>query len=109
MTEPQKIDGTTLGFSIYPYHFSFQDKIKDKSSNQKLVIYKLKNSEFIEPECKVFEEKFASHLVPRNHVERLLKEFVVANPQYVQSKRRAVEFFNYSLTLDKNEEEVKNL
>ena len=47
ITEPQKIEGTNLGFSVYPYHFSFEDKFRERGINQKIVIFKIKDSEFV--------------------------------------------------------------
>ncbi len=109
ITEPQKIEGTKLGFSVYPYHFSFNDKNRDRSSNQKLVIFKLKDSQFIEPDFKVFELKYADHIAARNFVDKNLKEFVVAHPEFVTEPQKVVEYFNGGLSFEKDKEEVKIL
>lgn len=109
ITEPQKIEGTNLGFSVYPYHFSFEDKFRDKGTNQKLVIFKLKDSEFVEAESKVFEVKFADFMVSRGFVSKTLKEFVVDNPQYIKEPTKVVKFFDNTISFDKNEKEAKIL
>ena len=93
ITEPQKINGTTLGFSVYPYHFSFSDNFKSRDFNQKLVVFKLKDSKFIEIDEKVFEVSFADHKVERNFVEKTLKNFVVENPKYITNPQEVVDCF----------------
>lgn len=109
ITEPQKIEGTNLGFSVYPYHFSFEDKFRERGINQKIVIFKLKDSEFVETEKKVFELKFADFMVSRGFVSKTLKEFVIDNPQYVKEPTKVVSFFDNTISFEKSQKEVKNL
>ncbi len=106
ISEPQKIEGTTLGFSIYPYHFSFQDRNRDKNCNQKLVIFKLKESKFVETECKVFELGYADFMVARNFVDKNLKEFIISHPQYVIEPQKVVDYFEGAFSFKKSEKEV---
>ena len=49
VTEPVKIEGTKLGYALFPYQFSFAD-IKRESDDHlmRLYIYELKDSKFIE-------------------------------------------------------------
>ncbi len=108
ISEPQKIEGTMLGFSVYPYHFSFQDRNRDKNSNQKLVIFKLKESKFIEPDYKLFELSYADFLVSRNFVDKNLKEFIISHPQYVVDPQKVVAYFDGAFSFDKKEKEVIN-
>lgn len=107
VTEPQRIEGTSLGYSVYPYHFSFEDHFeKMRNYNQKIVVFKLKESEFVEVDCKVFESKFADYIVSRNHVENTLKEFVIAHPEYINDPKQVVSFFNrVSVCVDSVEQE----
>lgn len=107
ITEPQRIEGAKLGFSVYPYHFSFNDKNRDRSSNQKLVIFKLKDSEFVESEFKVFELKYADHIAARNFVDRKLKEFILDHPEFVTEPQKVVDYFSGGISFEKNKEEVK--
>lgn len=112
ITEPQKIEGTNLGFAVYPYHFSFQDRRKDRLHNQKLVIFELKESKFVEIEKKVFENTYADHVVPRNYVDYNLKEFITEHPQCVKDPKAVVEYFKksiYSNEVRNDNEEVKIL
>lgn len=109
VTEPQKIEGTNLGYSIYPYHFSFEDKFRDKAINQKLVIFKLKESQFVETESKVFEHKFADFMVSRGYVDKILKEFIIQNPQFVKEPEKVVSFFDNTISFENDKKEVKIL
>lgn len=105
ITEPQKIDGTILGFAIYPYHFSFQDRFEKKREfNQKLLIFVMKDSPFNEISHVVFENKYSDAEVSRNYVDKKLKNFIDNNPKYVVNPELVDEFFYSSIHYcDKNE------
>ena len=107
ITEPQKIDGTQLGFAIYPYHFSFNDYFGvDRKVNQKLTIFKMKDSQFVEIERPLFEYKFKDDEVPRNYVDALLKNFITKNPQYVINYEKVKGFFAKGVHSNKDDEKV---
>ena len=95
ITEPQRVEGTKLGFSIYPYHFSFQDRFeKPRDFNQKLVVFLLKDSKYIEVEAKLYEEKFMDHAVQNNFVDKTLKKIIKANPQFVDDCEKVQRYFS---------------
>ncbi len=94
VTEPQKIDGTQLGFAVYPYHFSFQDFVeRDRKYNQKLLIFKMKTSPFVEVDKVLHEEKFLDSEVSRHFVNDRLRSFISANSEYVIDPARTNQFF----------------
>lgn len=95
ITEPQRIEGTQLGYSVYPYNFSFQDHFeRDRKVNQKLLIFKLKDSPFIEVEKILFQETFVDNQVSRFYVDQKLKEFTENNTNYVLDQKRLGNFFH---------------
>lgn len=106
MTEPQRIEGTKLGYSVYPYHFSFQDHTRQKDCNQKLVVFELKDSKFVEVEKKLIEIQFADYLVSRDFVAQNLKKFVVEHPCFVTNPQRVVEFFKNKTAIDDKEVKI---
>ncbi len=98
VTEPQKIEGTQLGFAVYPYQFNFQDFVeKDRKFNQKLLIFKMKNSPYIEIDKVLYEEKFLDSEVSRHHVNNTLKKFISENREYVVDGSRAEKFFERNI------------
>lgn len=98
VTEPQKIEGTQLGFAVYPYQFAFQDFVgKDRKFNQKLLIFKMKNSPYIEIDKVLYEEKFLDSEVSRCHINDKLKKFVSENCKYVVDSSRAKKFFEKNI------------
>jgi len=100
-TEPQKIAGTSLGFAVYPYHFSFNDHIENRGFNQKLVIVKLKGSPFIEVEKTLFEEKIVTENVYRNYIDDTLKKFVETHKEYIRDKDAVDKFFKRRIETEK--------
>lgn len=98
VTEPQKIEGTQLGFAVYPYQFNFQDFVeKDRKFNQKLLIFKMKNSPYIEIDKVLYEEKFLDSEVSRHHVNNTLKKFISENREYIVDGSRAEKFFERNI------------
>lgn len=98
VTEPQKIEGTQLGFSVYPYHFDFQDFVeKDRKFNRKLIIFKMKNSPYMEVDKVLFEEKFLNEEVKREFVNERLKSFISSHQEYVFDKEKTEKFFEKSV------------
>ncbi len=94
ITEPQRIDGTSLGYAIYPYHFSFNDHLSDRQNcNGKLMIFKLKDSPFIETEKILYEEKFSTDQISRECVDKSLKTFINAHTEYIRSSDEVCKFF----------------
>ncbi len=94
VTEPVKIEGTSLGYSIYPYQFSFFDNFRAKEENSvRLYIFKLKESEFIEIEKPLFKKDFSISMQNSVVIEETLKKFVVENEQYVKNIEDLQKFF----------------
>ena len=95
LTEPQRIEGTKLGFSIYPYHFSFQDKFDlPRNFNEKLVVFALKDSRFIEVSCKVAEVHYMDYAVDRDFVDKTLKNIIKQYPQFVTDPNKLKDYFS---------------
>ncbi len=93
ITEPQRIGGTTLGYSVYPYHHSFDDHANPLLGNQKLVIFALKNSPFIETDHIVHQEMFKYENTTSGYVDERLKDFVSKHEEYVFDKRAVSDYF----------------
>lgn len=94
VTEPQKIEGTQLGFAVYPYQFSFDDHILfENKHDRKVVIFKMKDSTFNEPEKILREETFLFAEAKRGHVDAILKKFVCQNAKYVDDVKKMGEYF----------------
>ena len=94
LTEPQRIEGTRLGFSVYPYHFSFEDRFTKRDFNQKLVVFVLQDTKYIEVRHKIYEKKFADYAVPRDFVDTTLKTVVSAYPNLVDEPEKLKKFFS---------------
>lgn len=93
VTEPQRIQGTYLGYSVYPYSYSFDDHINAKGVSAKLMIFQLKRSQFIEIDHILHEESYKHGEVGPNFVDRRLKDFVSGHPEYVFSPQSVNNFF----------------
>ncbi len=94
ITEPQRIEGTKLGFAVYSYRFSFEDHIDfSKKYDQKLMIFKLKDAPFNEVEGVLHEHRFLFNDVARGYVDDVLKKYVGAHPQYVTDENKCEKFF----------------
>ncbi len=95
VTEPVKIEGTKLGYALFPYQFSFAD-IKRESDDHlmRLYIYELKDSKFIEVEKTLFQKDFSISMQSAHIVEETLKDFIVKNQDYVQNVNVLENFFN---------------
>ena len=93
VTEPQRIEGTKLGFAIYPYHHSFDDHIDFSTKyNQKLMFFKLKDTPYNEIDKVLGEERYLFNDVYRGFVENKIKEFVCKNPQYVVDPQKTEKY-----------------
>lgn len=92
ITEPQKVLGTKIGYSIYPYNFSFQDKIQ-KKEHYKFVIFKLKDSPFVEADRKLSEQTILKDDLSRNLIENILKSFLKDKPSLVEDKNKMEQYF----------------
>lgn len=93
VTEPQRIEGTVLGFSVYPYHFAFAEQNPSAQYNQKLMIFKLKDSQFIEVDKVLHEHRFRYEDVATNYVPIELKKYVAKHPEYVLNTGKMCEYF----------------
>ena len=89
ISEPQRVEGTSLGFAVYPYYFSFEDHIdfSDKH-DKKLVVFKLKDTKFVEVEKTLHEERFQGEEVRRGFVDRFMQKFLDDNPMYVTDQNK---------------------
>ena len=94
VTEPQRIEGTQLGYAVYPYQFSFEDHIWfEKKYDRKLMIFKLKDSPFNEVEKVLHEDKFLFAEEKRGYIDGVLKNFVCKNGQYVTNFTQMGKYF----------------
>ncbi len=105
ITEPQRIEGTKLGFAIYPYHFSFDDKIYfEKKYDRKLMIFKMKETPFNEVDKILHEEKFVFNEITRRDLNNFLQDYIKKNSKYVTDLDKMAEYFarssNYYLQKD---------
>lgn len=101
ITEPQKIDGTKLGYAVYPYHESFDDHFVPKEYNQKLLIFKMKDSPFVEAEKILHEEHFKFQDIHRGFVDERLFQFVKNNQDFIVDKNKVTNFFSRLQNLNK--------
>lgn len=101
VTEPQKIDGTKLGYAVYSYHHSFFDHFDFSQYNQKLMIFKMKDSAFLEVESVLAEEHFKYQEASRSFVDKKLFSYVKNNPQYIEDSQKVTQFFSKLLTKEK--------
>lgn len=102
VTEPQRIEGTRLGYAVYSYHFSFEDHIEfEKKYDRKLMIFKLKDTPFAEVDKVLHEEKFRFVETNRGFVDSVLKSFICQNGHYVCDFEKMDKYFqrtnNYNL------------
>jgi hypothetical protein len=106
MTEPQRISGTRLGYSVYPYSFSFEDRFVKRDFNQKLVVFVLQDTKYIEVRHKLYEKKFADYEVSRDFVDNTLKNIISLYPNLVDDREKVEKFFirenAYNEVLKKN-------
>lgn len=94
VTEPIKIDGTDLGFAVYPYQFSFLDQIrKGEESAAKLNIFQLKKTKFIEVEKVLYQKEFSLTMQTSNKIYSALKKFITQNGEYVRDVNAMATFF----------------
>lgn len=101
ITEPQKIDGTKLGYAVYPYHASFDDHIDTRDYNHKLMIFKMKDGPFMEAEKIVHEEHYRYQDVHHGYVDERLYEFLKYNQEYITDKSQVVAFFSRNTAKNK--------
>lgn len=93
VTEPQKIEGTTLGYAIYPYTFSFQDRFENASQlSQKLLFFRMKDTPFNEIDRVVFEKTYEVEKVSSNLLDATIINFVKAHPEFVKSYTKFNQF-----------------
>ena len=98
VTEPQRIEGTELGFAVYPYHFNFQDFLeKDRKFNNKLLIFKMKHSPFAEVESVLFESRYSDQVESKYYVNDVLKEFIKTHQQYIIDREKLERFFDKNI------------
>lgn len=95
VTEPIKIEGTKLGYAIYPYQFSFLDIKRVRENNfVKLNIFELKDGEFLEIEKTVYQESLQISMHNSHIIEEKLKKFIVENEKYVEDAEKLEKFFD---------------
>lgn len=94
ITEPVKIEGTDLGYAVYPYQFSFLDHVKVTENNAaKLYIFKMKESRFIEVEKTLFEKEFSLSMQTAHVVDETLKKFIITHEKHVKDAEKLEIFF----------------
>lgn len=101
-TEPQRIEGTRLGYAVYSYQFSFQDHLTfEKKYDRKLMIFKLKDTAFVEVEKVVFEDKYCFNDVKNSYIDEVLKSFICQNAHHIVDIEKMDNYFkkssNYNL------------
>lgn len=97
-TEPMKIEGTDLGYAIYPYNFSFLDHEQQSVDSCQFMILQLKESEFIETEKILHSEKIDDDRLNKRVVEKRIKGFVMQNPEHLLDVDKFDNYFkDYSI------------
>lgn len=97
-----KIEGTRLGYAIYPYQFSFLDNFQvDDKNFAKLYIFELKDSQFVEINRTLFQKEFSLSMQNSDVVNKTLKKFLVNNQEYISDIKTLKKFF------DKKEVKIK--
>lgn len=97
VTEPVKITGTSLGYAIYPYEFSFLDREKLGNHNViKLCIFQMKDSNFIEIDKVLYQKEMALTMQNAHVVDEQLKKFIMQNEKCVKDYRKLEAFFDSS-------------
>ena len=92
--EPVKIEGTDLGYAVYPYQFSFLDHVKVTENNAaKLYIFKMKESRFMEVEKTLFEKEFSLSRQTAHVVDETLKKFIITHEKHVKDAEKLEIFF----------------
>ena len=109
VTEPQRIEGTKLGFSVFPYEFSFDDRITAKDGNRKLYVYLLKDSPFIEVEKVLGMHLFCFEDVAHNYICKKLQDFIMKHPQYITDAKGVCDFFGKDTQSEKSQSKFSNL
>lgn len=95
VTEPVKIEGTSLGYALYPYQFSFLDNFRASEDNSvRLYIFVLKESEFIEIKKPLYKKDFSISMQNSVVIEETLKKFVIKNEQYIKNVEELQDFFS---------------
>ncbi len=94
ITEPIKISGTRLGYSLYHYQFSFMDDIRPSEEKPvRLKIFQLKESEFNEIDKTLYQKDFSASMQNLSEIKTILKNFLAGNPQYVENLDEMKAFF----------------
>ncbi len=109
ITEPQRIEGTKLGYAIFPYEFDFDDHITAKDGNRKLYVYLLKDSPFVEVERPLAVNVFHYEEVPRDYVSKKLQSFVTKHPEYVTDEKGFCDFFGKKTQSEKSQSKFSEL
>lgn len=109
VTEPQKIEGTKLGFAVFPYQFDFNDHITSKEGNRKLYIYLLKDSSHIEVEQILGEELFRYEDVAHDFVDKRLQLFALKHPEFIVDKKGFCDFFGKGTQSEKSQSKFSDL
>lgn len=92
ITQPQKIEGTRLGYAIYPYQFSFEDHMTGKG-DRKLVVMELAVAPVIDPICILTEEVYNHRDTRRGDIEMKLMQYVNSHPEFVLDKNECKAYF----------------
>ena len=102
VTEPIKIEGTNLGYAIYPYQFSFLDIFRvEEEKTVRLKIFKLKKSDYTEICETLFQQDFSVSMQNSSEIKKTIKNFVVQNPQYVENVNEVKNFLHEACQMSK--------
>ena len=109
VTEPQRIEGTRLGFAVFPYEFGFDDHITAKDGNRKLYVYLLKDGQFIEIEKTLGVKLFRYEEVQHDYVDKKLLQFVLKHKEYITDKKGFCDFFGKATQSEKSQKKFSDL
>lgn len=109
VTEPQKVEGTKLGFAIFPYEFDFDDHITAKAGNRKLYVYLMKDSPFLEVDKILAVNLFSYEEVSRDYVDKKLQSFALKHPEFITDKKGFCDFFGRDTQSEKSQAKFSEL
>ena len=102
VTEPQRIEGTRLGFAVFPYQFDPSDHITVNDGDRKLCVFLLKKSPFVEVERVLAEKLFRYEEASKDFVDKSLQAFVLKHPEYITDQKGFCDFFGKETQSEKS-------
>lgn len=94
ITEPVRIEGTRLGYAVYPYQFSVLDRVKKKHDDAKLYIFELKDTNFVEVERTLMQKDISLSMQASHEINYELKRFIMAYEGYITDIDKVEKFFS---------------